>query len=130
MIDEILTQDFDSVTVISKTISDPSYCTPASRLGPDLDSEKAVPKFETAPFQSQIKFNDIDDYNNYSRIVASPHLGNFTVVDTVYYVQGANLDVQSSVQTWYKKIVVTINHPNLYKPVVMKSLVVFRKYLP
>jgi len=130
MIDEILTQDFDSVTVTSRTLSSPSQCTPPSRLGADLDSEKTVIKDSTEPFQSQIKFNDIDDYNNYSRIVATPHLGKFTVVDTVYYVQGSSLDVKSSTQTWFKKILVTIKHPNLYRPVVMKSLVVFRKYLP
>src|SRR5689334_5461044 len=70
MIDEILTMDFDSVTVTSRTLSSPSQCTIASRLGPDLDSEKTVPAFETEPFKSQVSFNDIDDYNNYSRIVA------------------------------------------------------------
>ena len=130
MIDEIRTQAFDSVTTTTKKITDPALCTPATRLGPDLDSEKTVIAFDTLPYQSQIMFNDVDDYNGYSRIVKSPHLGIFTVRDSVFYVFETNLDSKSLSQTWYKRIVVTINHPNLYRPFVVKSLVVFRKYLP
>jgi hypothetical protein len=130
MIDEILTQAFDSVTVSSQSILTPSLCTPAARLGADIDSEKTLNYADTLQYKSQAIFNDIDDYNRYTRIVKAPRLGNFTVTDSVYYVQDTNLDAYSATQTWYKKIVVTIKHPNLYKPLVMKSLVVFRKFTP
>ncbi|MBI1804525.1 MAG: hypothetical protein HY033_12445 [Ignavibacteriae bacterium] len=133
MIDEILTQKFDSLTVGTQIVKSPSLCTPPSRLGPDLTVEKdSVHALEIEPFRSMEFYNDIDDYNHYSRIVNTPHLGKFTVKDTVYYVPETNLDdtTKTTPQTWYKKIVVTITHPNLYRPVVMKSLVVFRRILP
>lgn len=130
MIDEIQTQAFDSVTNTTQKILDPGKCSLPSRLGPDVDSEKTVSALETEPFQSQNKFNDVDDYLHYSRIVTSPHLGNFTVRDSIFYVKESNMDSLSTTQTWYKKIMVTIKHPNLYNPVVVKSIIVFRRYIP
>ena len=133
MIDEIQTQAFDSVTTTTQVVKTPALCTPPSRLGADIDSEKAVTAFgrvDSFPYLSQVDFNDVDDYNHYSRLVKSTHLGNFIVRDSVFYVQEASLDVPASTQTWYKKILVTISHPNLFRPVVMKSIVVFRRYIP
>lgn len=138
MIDEIVSPaiQFDSLTNTTQKVTLPTACTLPSKLGADIDSEKtfatAVAAYpDTAPFKSQIKFNDVDDYNHYTRIVKSTHLGNFTVRDSVFYVQEGYLDVPyTTSQTWYKKVLVTISHPNLYKPLVMKTLIVFRKYLP
>ena len=134
MLDEILVSHFDSLTCTTQIVLVPSACTPASRLGADIDSEKTfassiVSYPDTAPFKSQLKYNDIDDYNHYTRIVRSPHLGNFTVRDSVFYVQESNLDVYSGTQTWYKKILVTVSHPKLFQPLKLQSLVVFRRYL-
>jgi hypothetical protein len=130
MVDEIQSQVFDSIAYHT-LVTDPSNLTPGSKLGPDLDSEKTAlnGRVDTLPYLSAVKFNDVDDYNKYTRIVVSPHLGKFTVADTVYYVQNSNLDISSSTQTWFKKIKVTIRHPNLYQPVVIKSLVVYRRYV-
>lgn len=128
MIDEIVTQEFDSTTVFSHSMSDPSVFTPSSKLGADVDTEKTVAALERDPFKSQVRFNDIDDYNGYSRIVTSSHLGDFTVKDSVYYVSESDQTTYSSTQTWYKKIVIRVSHPNLLYPVVMKSLIVFRRY--
>ena len=128
MIDEILTQEYDSLTVFTHAVSGPTLFTTAAKLGADVDTEKTVTALEREPFKSQVKFNDIDDYNNYTRYVTSSHLGDFTVRDSVYYVLEANQNLKSSSQTWYKKIVVKVTHPNLLYPVIMKSLVVFRRY--
>src|SRR5260221_14601916 len=94
MIDEIMTQQFDSLTW-TQTVSNTALFTPASRLGPDLDSEKVffnqvkiTP--DTAPYLSTLKYNDVDDYNHYVRIAKSTHLGNFTVKDSLYYAQVTN----------------------------------------
>ena len=135
MIDEILAQTFDSLTTTTSIVKIPTSCTPWNRLGADLDSEKTFAGIiattpDTAPFLSQLKYNDVDDYNHYARIVNSTHLGKFYVRDSIFYVQEAAFDAMSSTQTWYKKIRVTVSHPNLYQPLVMKSLMVFRKYLP
>ena len=133
MIDEILTQRFDSLTAATQIVKWPSLCAPPSRLGPDRPIEKdSVHSPEIDPFRSKEFYDDIDDYNHYSRVVNTPHLGKFTVKDTVYYVPESNFDdtTKTTMQTWYKRIVVTIGHPNLYRPVVMKSMVVFRRVLP
>ncbi len=134
MIDEINTQAFDSVTTVSQVVLDPSLCTPRSRFGADLDSEKTWNNhnaiLDTLPYKSQIKYNDVDDYYGYGRIVKSPHMGNFVARDTIYYVKESNHDDTTSTQSWYKKIVVTVTHPNLLSPVKVNGLVVFRRYIP
>ena len=133
MIDEILTQRFDSLTAATQIVKTPNLCAPPWRLGPDRAVEKdSVHLPEIEPFRSKEIYDDVDDYNHYSRIVNTPRLGKFTVRDTVYYVNASNLDdtTKTTMQTWYKRIVVTLSHPNLYKPIVMKSMVVFRRVLP
>ncbi|HEY6191652.1 MAG TPA: hypothetical protein VI215_04910 [Bacteroidota bacterium] len=135
MIDEINTQAFDSLTNATSTVTDPSFCTPKSRLGADIDSEKTFASLvaaapDTAPFKSTLKFNDVDDYQGYRRVVKSSHLGTFSVRDSVFYVQEGNHDTPSSTQTWFKKVEVTVTHSNLLSPVKVKGLIVFRRYLP
>jgi hypothetical protein len=132
MIDEINTQAFDSVTWGSATILDPALCTPTNRFGPDLPSEKIFSpgQLDTLPYRSLSAFNDIDDYNGYGRLVKSAHLGNFIVRDSVFYVSESNHDSPSVPQTWFKKVEVTITHPNLLYPVKVKGLIVFRRYIP
>jgi hypothetical protein len=135
MIDEINTQAFDSLTTGTSKVLDPSLCTPGSRFGADLDSEKTfatqiAASPDTAPFKSLLKFNDVDDYQGYRRIAKSTHLGNFNVRDSVFYVMESNHDTPSATQTWFKKVEVTVTHPNLLSPVKVKGLIVFRKYLP
>lgn len=132
MIDEINTQPFDSITNGTQIVLDPMSCTPRSRFGPDLDSEKVFSpgQLDTLPYLSLRKFNDVDDYQGYGRLAKSPHLGNFIVHDSVYYVLESNYDSPSTVQTWFKKVEVTVTHPNLLSPVKVKGLIVFRKYLP
>jgi hypothetical protein len=109
-------------------VYDSTQLTSPSMLGPDSGETISLP--DRYPYQSQVVYNDVDDYNGYSRIDSSTVLGKFTVTDTIYYVQDANQSIKSSTQTWYKKIVVTVKHPSLLYPVVLKSLVVYRKYLP
>ena len=87
-----------------------------------------VPAYEREPFQSKPKFNDVDDYNGYTRIVSSPRLGDYTVKDTVYYVSGTDLDSLSNTQTWWKKVEVKVTHPNLLIPGTVKSVVVYRQF--
>ena len=135
MIDEIDTQAFDSLTTGTAKVLDPSLCTSKDRLGTDLDSEKifaaqVAASPDTAPYQSLLKYNDVDDYQGYQRIVKSTHLGNFSVRDSVFYVMESNYDSPSPTPTWFKKIEVTVTHPNLLSPVKVKGLIVFRRYIP
>src|SRR5258706_9242692 len=135
MIDEIISNPRDSVTsersfdkvTRTKLVTNPSELTITSLLGPD--SGEVVSAYERVPFKSDKVFNDVDDYNHYTRIVTSPHLGDFTVRDSVFYVQESNLDTYSSSQTWYKKIFIKVSHPNLSYPVIVRSLMVYRRYI-
>jgi len=121
MLDEIMTQSFDSATVSGARVWDSTKFTPIARLGtetsPGINEVTAVslpePPDTSVAYYSTRKYNDVDDYNNYRRYYYSSALGLFAVIDTVYYVQETNPDQKSTGQTNYKKIVVTVRHPNL-----------------
>jgi hypothetical protein len=73
-------------------------------------------------------YSDVDDYNNYRRTVFNPRLGNFTVIDTVYYVYENNPDLKSTNRTFHKKIVVTVKHRNMLRPLQISDIAVYRRY--
>jgi hypothetical protein len=147
MLDEIMTQSYDSATVNGTRIWDSTKFTPTSRLGretsPGINEVTAVTLPESpdtaVPYSSVRKYNDVDDYNNYRRYYYSSALGLFAVVDSVYYVRESNPDQQSTSQTYFKKIVITVRHPNLciqgtYNPwqgryyVQLSNVAVYRRY--
>jgi len=69
-------------------------------------------------------FDDVDDYvgdgtHQYIRAASSGSLKGYRLTVNVYYVKKANPDNASSVQTFYKRIDVTVTN-SLYLP---KSLV-------
>jgi hypothetical protein len=139
LVDEINSKLFDDSLRSKNRLYYLTQLTPANRLGQDA-GDQSVPTPDRNPFVSQTAFNDVDDYNGYSRIDSSYHLGPFYVSTRVFYVQGANFETVSSMPTWYKKIVVTVKHPNLARQLVMnastsdmdsivvKSLSVYREY--
>jgi hypothetical protein len=129
MIGEIRTKAYDNATR-SNMIYNRSQLTPVSSLGPDpLDTiitNEIVPVSQTL-FLSQQKYNDIDDYNGYVRTVQTQNLSDFTIQDSVCYVQEANPEVVSPTPTWYKMIIVTVSHQNMSTPLVLKSVVVYTR---
>jgi hypothetical protein len=128
MLDEILSNPGYDQTTLDRLVTDRSVLTIAAKLGPD--STEVVPANEQEPFKSNTVFNDVDDYNKYTRRVFSTNLGMFTVRDSVFYVQETNLSAYSSSPTWFKKIQVTVSHPNLARPLVLKQIMVYRRFLP
>lgn len=126
MVDEIVAKSFD-VKTKNTTIYNLSFLTRSDSLGRDAGDSSAVAN-EREPFRSRLGFDDVDDYNKYTRIVTSPRLGDFHVKDTVYYVGGANYDSTTNTQTFYKKIVVKVTHPNLLNAVTVRSTAVYRLY--
>jgi len=94
VIDEAKTKAFDQQTV-SSGVASPSAMTHWNSLGRDGGGE-AVPNPDTlstsSPFTtaapgywSSIKFNDIDDYNDYKRIVNTPRAEGYNVLVKVKY---------------------------------------------
>ncbi len=141
MLDEIKTKSYDAVTAPSGSIYPPdggtkvydsSAFTSPSGLGPSGTESHNVPLPESPdtvyPFKSIQNYNDVDDYNHYSRYVYSSVLGTFFITDTVYYVIESSPDMQSTTQTFFKKIVVTITHPNMSYPLQLSDIAVYRRY--
>ncbi len=133
MLDEINSKAFDSSTV-GKIVYYTSGLTPVSKLGREASNsrgidERTVPANDRAPYQSQVKFDDIDDYKWYTRIDSSFNLGPFYVRVNVNYVNPNNLDDTTSANpTWYKRIVVVVKQLNLVDSVSLKSIATYRQY--
>lgn len=127
MIDEIQTCSYDLATAGGAKVYDSTEFTAPSGLGPS-GTESAIvslpdslrrPGLNLPPsidsvYKSAKYYNDVDDYNGYKRYAWSTTLGNFYIIDTVFYVTEADPNIRSSTQTFYKKIVVTVRHRNMY----------------
>jgi hypothetical protein len=127
MLDEIMVKSYDAATVGSK-IFDATQFTAAGGLGASSPEMVAVSTPDAYPYASVFGYNDIDDYHRYTRRVWNPRLGNFTLTDSVFYVIEENPDTKSTVQTFHKKIVVTVRHPNMSKPLQISDVAVYRRY--
>ena len=140
LLDEILTQDFDRKTTGGIRVYSPDSLTAPVNFGPDGTAEKisgnqGIDTSSTDSFQSLTRFNDVDDYNGYCRLSWSPRFGWFTITVHVDYVNEDNLYVVLTSQSFYKRVVVTVTHPNLLKdiknnviPVTLQDLSVYRRF--
>jgi len=104
MIEEIKGKAFDEETVEWHSITE-SELTSTEAFGPDA-GEVSVSDFD-----------DIDDYNGYSKAVSLPHAENYTVITTVDYVTAADQNVTSVPQTFFKRISVSVSSPYLSYPI-------------
>jgi hypothetical protein len=140
LLDEILTQDFDQKTIGGiRVYSTDSLTTPA-KFGPDgtaetISGNKGIDTSSTDNFQSLTRFNDVDDYNGYTRMSWNPRFGWFTLAVHLDYVNEDNPYVLLTTQSFYKRVSVTVTHPNLGKdlknnviPVTLQDLAVYRRF--
>lgn len=97
MIEEIKVRAFDQATIKFPTASLGNLTT-TDNLGPETG--------ETYP-----NFNDIDDFNGYTKYVTAPHAEDYYVTTKVQYVNETNPDQVSSSRTYYKKVTVTVSSP-------------------
>ena len=98
MMNQVNQKAFDDSVVI-RPIDTVSHLTPVLSLGKDAG--------EVYP-----NFDDIDDFNNYTRADTITN-GIFTTKVAVAYVNPANLGVASLARTFYKKITVTVTSREL-----------------
>lgn len=104
LIEEIKQKAFDEETVEWKAIATE-----------DLTAfEKFAPEVRDAgENENPSTWDDIDDYNGYSKSISLPHVENYTVTSTVEYVSAADQDVVSSTQTYFKRVTVKVSSPVL-----------------
>ncbi len=140
MMDEILTQEFDQNTTNGLRVYDPHDLTYLANFGPDGGDEmvigdNGIDTSRTESFESKTKFNDVDDYERYTRKTWNPRFGWFDVTTRVEYVNEDNPNALSEGRTFYKRVTVKVMHPSLVKgpnneviPYVIKDLAVYRRY--
>lgn len=118
MLDEILTQAYDQAVANGAKVFDSTGFTATGSFGPNGTEASNVPLPEppdtASPFKSLKYYNDVDDYNGYKRLAFTSAMGTFSIIDSVYYVTELDPSVKSTPQTFFKKVVVTIRHPNMY----------------
>lgn len=144
MIDEIMSKNYDQSTVSGNVVYKLSDMTAPGSLGAEgteqmnwADTSYYDDTGKLVDFLSKKRFNDVDDYNNYTRKAYDPRLGYFTVTDTVKYCSEYVPDRDTTSQTFYKKIIVVVTHPNLPKkkdtdstsaPLILKDIAIYRQY--
>ncbi len=93
-----------------------SVFTASTSFGPESGEALSVNP-DVAPFQSVIKFDDLDDYHGYKRIVDGQSLKGFTITAKVSYVElnGSRQIVNTTAKRALKRIDVKVEHP-FYMP--------------
>jgi hypothetical protein len=102
--------------------------TPPGSLGPESGKPTfsvSTPDIATATstFQSASLYTDFDDYNGYVRKVDTPTMKGFLAKCTVTYVQANNLNIVKNWKGYFKRIVVTVEHPVYLEPPISFSAV-------
>ena len=137
LLDEIMIRDFDENVTNNNRVFSYSGMTSLAHLGPDGASEQisGLDSSRTGTFQSRSKFDDVDDYNNYTRWAYDTRLGWFVLKAVVVYVNELNPDSLAATQTWQKRITVTITNYSMPQDIngntltyTLKDVAVYRKY--
>ncbi|MCX8105275.1 MAG: hypothetical protein N3D80_05300 [Ignavibacterium album] len=109
MIEEIKQKAFDEETITFRSIN-PDELTESLYLGPETGESNVT------------QYDDIDDYDDYVRPVSLPHAENYNVTCRVDYVSGSNPGQTSLVQTYFKRVRVTVTSPYLRNPVTLTQI--------
>ncbi len=136
LMDEIMSKEFDQKTTNNVRAFSYSDITAIASLGPDGAEGFTLPDVSASEnYKATTMYNDVDDYNNYIRIVRNSRLDNFTLTVRVDYVNEDSPDAPFGSPTFYKRVTITISNPYMTKdtngnvtPLVMKDLSVYRRY--
>ena len=118
IISEAKAKAFDQNTVSG---SAPSVDSLSLTLGPDGVAE-SVPAIDTlitsSPYNAQnpgyrstFKFNDVDDYDGYKRLVNTPRAEGYTISVRVSYASPTYPDSLKATPTFCKKMTVSVKSP-------------------
>jgi len=95
LMEQIQSESFDQKTV-STAVTIPDSLTSPALLGPEAGETNIL------------KFNDIDDYNNYIETDTMGILGIYNIKSKVSYCTKMNPDITSSVSTFSKRVDISI----------------------
>ncbi|MBI5471821.1 MAG: hypothetical protein HY961_05700 [Ignavibacteriae bacterium] len=118
VIDEAKTKSFDE-NAIAGSVTQASDLTAAQLLGRDGGGE-AVAAVDTArdsQCASYSRFDDVDDYNGYVRLVNTPRAEGYRISTTVSYASATFPDSVKSSQTFCKRMTVTVTSPFFAQPI-------------
>jgi hypothetical protein len=115
LLSEIVTKDFDEYA----SSSDAGYASVSSfstSMGSGYSyyvNPGGAPD-NTTPYRSvsSTYFNDIDDYDLYTRTATSGDLTGFLLSVSVFYVSSTDLETPAPGPTYFKKIIVTVTNTN------------------
>jgi len=123
LLEEIATKRFDE-NALDSTYQDPSEFTSASALGPE-SGESFTPWPDMAPWKSIGILDDVDDYEDYERTIDTERLKGFKLTADVFYVTETNLDQESSVQTYLKRVEVNVEHPSYLEKATFATVLTY-----
>jgi hypothetical protein len=109
LIEEIQTRAFDENT-ISATVDSVEGLSSVNGLGYDSGED------------AMNKFDDIDDFNNFTFTDSLSGHGNFDVNISVYYINNYLPDVQSSLPTFSKRVDISMDNPYLQGTVKVSKI--------
>jgi len=136
LIAEILTKKFDEGSTPTSLQTSTGSFSSTSRLGPDAGwpyyrTQEGFSLPDRLPtFKSILNYDDVDDYDGYSRIDSANGFAGFEDSVIVYYVDATQSPaVYSSSITWYKQIEVWITQSQYLindskKPIWLKFSVI------
>ena len=106
LIEEIKQKAYDEKTIDFPTFNRTAL-TPSSNFGTTADGE-------TYPY-----FDDMDDYDGYSRDADAPHAEAYHISAKVYYVLEDDAKTKSTTQTFHKRVDVTVSSPYINNNVTL-----------
>jgi hypothetical protein len=133
---EAQSKKFDEFADSTGTQTPSSFSSPSggssSEWGPSSAERVAVGPMPdssyTGNYRSVNAFDDVDDYNGYTRIVSADstqgiRIGGYLVTVRVFYVDPSNTEVEVSYQTFFKRIEVDVEHRQYLPKITYSSLV-------
>ena len=119
VIEEAKNKTFDQNTVTDTVTVLGSLSSTLGREGTESTNVPLPDVMTNNTFKSAIYYNDVDDYNGYTRTVNTPYSGNNSVSVQVSYVSETSPDSVSANRTWCKKMTVAVTSPLISVPIVI-----------
>lgn len=110
LIQDIILRSFDE-KVVNNSVTDSDSLTSTVDFGPDLGEVNWT------------QFDDVDDFNGYTRVDSTEGMGQFQLSVAINYVSESNINNSSYSRTFLKKITINVNNEFLKNSLVLDYVV-------